>query len=127
MQRKWFNSMMFNRGLEYRCGLSKSIDSFGLIENNGVNEDPSSLTDMDNNIDSWKNNSENSSYSHVDSLADVSNIDNLLSHKKISVRDSNSNIYDIYYAYDTNDTNITKYKWTNNINRCIESYLHSQI
>nr|AXY95782.1 acetyl-CoA carboxylase beta subunit [Pisum sativum subsp. elatius] len=82
---------------------------------------------MDNNIDSWKNNSENSSYSHADSLADVSNIDNLLSHKIFSIRDSNSNIYDIYYAYDTNDTNITKYKWTNNINRCIESYLRSQI
>nr|UZU68901.1 acetyl-CoA carboxylase beta subunit [Pisum sativum subsp. elatius] len=119
--------MIFNRGLEYRCGLSKSIDSFGPIENNGVNEDPSSLTDMDNNIDSWKNNSENSSYSHADSLADVSNIDNLLSHKMFSIRDSNSNIYDIDYAYDTNDTNITKYKWTNNINRCIESYLRSQI
>ncbi|XP_050875015.1 acetyl-coenzyme A carboxylase carboxyl transferase subunit beta, chloroplastic-like [Lathyrus oleraceus] len=95
--------MIFNRGLEYRCGLSKSIDSFGPIGNN-VNEDPSSLTDMDNNIDNWKNNSENSCYSHADSLADVTNIDNLLSHKKNSIRDSNSNIYDIYYAYDTNDT-----------------------
>lgn len=57
-----------------------------------INEDPSSLTDMDNNIDSWKNNSENSSYSHADSFADVSNIDNLLSHKFFSIRDSNSNI-----------------------------------
>ncbi|XP_050915266.1 acetyl-coenzyme A carboxylase carboxyl transferase subunit beta, chloroplastic-like [Lathyrus oleraceus] len=89
--------MIFNRGLEYKCGLSKLIDSFGPIENNGVNEDPSSLIDMDNNIDSWKNN-------------------------RIVIA-----IYDIYYAYDTNDTNITKYKWTNNINRCIESYLRSQI
>nr|QTC07555.1 acetyl-CoA carboxylase beta subunit [Pisum fulvum] len=66
---------------------------------------------MDNNIDSWKNNSENSSYSHADYLADVSNIDNLLSDKFFSIRNtntnSNSNIYDIYYAYDTNDTNDT--------------------
>src|SRR4030042_458966 len=66
MEKWWFNSMLFNRGLEYRCGLSKSIDSFGPIENNSVNEDPSILTDMDNNIQNWKNNSENSSYSHGD-------------------------------------------------------------
>jgi hypothetical protein len=33
---KWrFNSMLFNRGLEYRCGVS---------------EDPSVITDMDDNI-----------------------------------------------------------------------------
>ncbi|AES71498.1 acetyl-coA carboxylase carboxyltransferase beta subunit [Medicago truncatula] len=50
MEKWWFNSMMFNRGLEYRCGLSKSIDTFGPIENNSVNEDTSILTDMDNTI-----------------------------------------------------------------------------
>ncbi|CAI8583028.1 unnamed protein product [Vicia faba] len=44
--------LLFNRDLEYRCGLSKSLDSFDPIEdsfypieNNGVNEDPSILTD----------------------------------------------------------------------------------
>nr|YP_009141483.1 acetyl-CoA carboxylase carboxyltransferase beta subunit [Lathyrus tingitanus]AIL56009.1 acetyl-CoA carboxylase carboxyltransferase beta subunit [Lathyrus tingitanus] len=119
METKWFNSMLFNRGLEYRCGLSKSLDSFGPIENNGVDEDPSSLTDMDNNIHSWKNNSENSSYSNGNYLADVSNIDNFLSHQIFAINDSNS--YDIYYAYDT------KSNWTYNMNRCIESYLRSQI
>nr|YP_010566160.1 acetyl-CoA carboxylase carboxyltransferase beta subunit [Medicago granadensis]UZC30916.1 acetyl-CoA carboxylase carboxyltransferase beta subunit [Medicago granadensis] len=65
MEKRWFNSMMFkmfNRDLECRCGLSKSIDSFGPIENNSVNEDPSILNDMDNTIHSSKNNNENSTY-----------------------------------------------------------------
>nr|YP_009656455.1 acetyl-CoA carboxylase beta subunit [Medicago suffruticosa]QCO73256.1 acetyl-CoA carboxylase beta subunit [Medicago suffruticosa] len=98
MEKWWFNSMMFNRGLEYRCGLSKSIDSFGPIENNSVNEDPSILTDMDNTIHNWKNNSENSSYSHGDYLVDVRNIRNFISDKTFLVRDSNRNSYSIYFA-----------------------------
>ncbi|CAI8615770.1 unnamed protein product [Vicia faba] len=105
MERKWFNSMLFNRDLEYRCGLSKSIDSFDPIENNGVNEDPSILTDdpsiltdMDNDIHSWKNNSENDSYNHGDYLVDASNIQNFLSDKTFLVRDSNRNSYSIDFA-----------------------------
>ncbi|KAL5067342.1 hypothetical protein RYX36_018229 [Vicia faba] len=98
MERKWFNSMLFNRDLEYRCDLSKSIDSFDPIENNGVNEDPSILTDMDNDIHSWKNNSENDSYNHGDYLVDVSNIQNFLSDKTFLVRDSNRNSYSIDFA-----------------------------
>lgn len=100
METKWFNSMLFNRGLEYRCGLSKSIDSFGPIENNGANEDPSILTDMDNNnkIDSWKNNSENSSSSHADYLVDVSNIQNSLSKKSLLVSDNNRKNYSISFS-----------------------------
>jgi len=50
MEKWWFDSMLFNRGLEYRCGLSKPINSFGPIKNNSVNEDPSIITDMDNSI-----------------------------------------------------------------------------
>ncbi|CAI8604948.1 unnamed protein product [Vicia faba] len=105
MERKWFNSMLFNRDLEYRCGLSKSIDSFYHIENNGVNEDPSILTDdpsiltdIDNDIHSWKNNSENDSYSHGDYLVDVSNIQNFLSDKTFLVTDSNRNSYSIDFS-----------------------------
>jgi acetyl-CoA carboxylase carboxyl transferase beta subunit len=114
MEKWWFNSMMFNRGLEYRCGLSKSIDSFGPIENNSVNEDPSILTDMDNTI-----------HSDYDYLVDVRvgktivrilviamNIRNFLSDKTFLVRDSNS--YSIY-------------NWNNIINSCIEGYLRSEI
>nr|UZC30992.1 acetyl-CoA carboxylase carboxyltransferase beta subunit [Medicago coronata]UZC31068.1 acetyl-CoA carboxylase carboxyltransferase beta subunit [Medicago coronata] len=150
MEKWWFNSMMFNRGLEYRCGLSKSIDSFGPIENNSVNEDPSILTDMDNTSHNCKNNSENSSYSHGDYLVDVRNIRNFLSDKTFLVRGSNRNSYSysIYFGIenqileidknhsfltepesfnDHNDRYDTKYNWINLINRCIESYLRSEI
>nr|UZA65517.1 acetyl-CoA carboxylase subunit beta [Medicago sativa subsp. falcata] len=105
MEKWWFNSMMFNRGLEYRCGLSKSIDSFGPIENNSVNEDPSILTDMDNTIHS-------DYYYLVRILVLGMNIRNLLSDKTFLVRDSNS-----YYIYN----------WKNIINSCIEGYLRSEI
>jgi len=98
MKKWWFNSMMFNRGLEYRCGLSKSIDNFGPIKNNSVNEDPSILTDMDNTIHNWKNNSENSSYNHGDYLVDVRNIQNFLYDKTFLVRGSNRNSYSIYFT-----------------------------
>nr|YP_009138568.1 acetyl-CoA carboxylase carboxyltransferase beta subunit [Lathyrus japonicus]AIK20762.1 acetyl-CoA carboxylase carboxyltransferase beta subunit [Lathyrus japonicus] len=125
MERKGFNSMLFNRNLEYRCGLSKPMDSFGPIENNGVNEDPSSLvnedpsslTDIDNSIHRWKNNSENCSYNHGDYLADPYD-------KTFAVWDSHSNTYDIYAAFYYTYTNDDD--WTNTMNRCIESYL-SQI
>nr|YP_009437901.1 acetyl-CoA carboxylase carboxyltransferase beta subunit [Tibetia liangshanensis]ATG33764.1 acetyl-CoA carboxylase carboxyltransferase beta subunit [Tibetia liangshanensis] len=62
MEKRWFNSMLFNRKLEYRCGLSKSINSFGPSENSenrDVSEDTPILTDLDKSIRSW--NSENSS------------------------------------------------------------------
>nr|YP_010965054.1 acetyl-CoA carboxylase carboxyltransferase beta subunit [Vicia tibetica]WNM89958.1 acetyl-CoA carboxylase carboxyltransferase beta subunit [Vicia tibetica] len=87
--------MRFNRGLEYRCGLSQSIDTLG--ENNGENEDPSIFTDMDNNIQSSTNNSENSSYSHDYFLVDDNNIQSCLSEKTLFVSDSDRNSYSISY------------------------------
>ena len=139
MEKGWFNSMLFNRGLEYRCGLSKSIDNFGPIENNSVNEDPSDM--------------------HGDR-----NIQNFLSGKTYLIRDNNRNSYSIYFAmeniilpiennnsflnepesffssyknysylengYKSNNHNSmydTKSNWNNNINSCIESFLRSQI
>nr|YP_009767273.1 acetyl-CoA carboxylase beta subunit [Diptychandra aurantiaca]QIS97891.1 acetyl-CoA carboxylase beta subunit [Diptychandra aurantiaca] len=94
MEKWWFNSMLFNRELEYRCGLSKSMDSFGPIENTSVSEDPI-LTDMDKNIQSWSD-SDNSSYSNVDYLVGVGNIRNLISDDTFLVRDSNRDSYSIY-------------------------------
>nr|YP_009769847.1 acetyl-CoA carboxylase carboxyltransferase beta subunit [Labichea lanceolata]QIT00549.1 acetyl-CoA carboxylase carboxyltransferase beta subunit [Labichea lanceolata] len=94
MEKWWFNSMLFIRGLEYRCGLSKSMDSFGPIENTSVSEDPI-LTDMDKNIHSWSE-SDNSSYSNVDYLVGAGNIRNFLSDDTFLVRDSNRDSYSIY-------------------------------
>nr|QVX30501.1 acetyl-CoA carboxylase carboxyltransferase beta subunit [Myroxylon balsamum] len=93
MEKWWFNSMLLNRGLEYRCGLSKSMDSFGPIENTSVSEAPI-ITDRDKNIHNWGD-SDNSSYSNVDYLVSVRNIRNFLSDETFLVRDSNRNSYSI--------------------------------
>nr|YP_009770095.1 acetyl-CoA carboxylase beta subunit [Cassia brewsteri]QIT00797.1 acetyl-CoA carboxylase beta subunit [Cassia brewsteri] len=95
MEKGWFNSMLFNRELEYGCGLSKSMDSFGPIENTSVSEDPI-LTDMDKNIQSWSD-SDNSSYSNVDYLVGVGNIRNFISDDTFLVKDSNRDSYSIYF------------------------------
>lgn len=50
MEKWWFNSMLFNRKLEYRCELSKSMDSLGPIENTSLREDPKILTDIEKKI-----------------------------------------------------------------------------
>ncbi|XP_029152718.1 acetyl-coenzyme A carboxylase carboxyl transferase subunit beta, chloroplastic-like [Arachis hypogaea] len=93
----WFNSMLFYRQLEYRCGLSNSMDSFGPVENTSASEDPI-LIDMEKDFPSW-NDSDNSSYSNVDYLVGVRNIRNFLSDKILLVRDNNSqrNRYSIYF------------------------------
>ncbi|CAI8602251.1 unnamed protein product [Vicia faba] len=130
MERKWFNLMLFNRDLEYRCGLSNSIDSFDPIENNGVNEDPSILTDdpsiltdMDNDIHSWKNNSENDSYRHGDYLVDLhfddsdnynANISDLNSY--ISDDTNDSDLYQIENYNDTNDSDLYQIENSNGTN-----------
>nr|BDI24292.1 acetyl-CoA carboxylase carboxyltransferase beta subunit [Abrus pulchellus subsp. mollis] len=141
---KW---MLFNRELEYRCGLSKSIESFGPIENTSVNND-----------------SDNPSYSFFKNLVGVRNIQNFLSDKTFLVRDSKRNCYSIYFDMEKKILEIdndhfflsesesffssynnssylkngsksdddhymydTKFSWNNNINSCINSYLRSQI
>nr|QWY86945.1 acetyl-CoA carboxylase beta subunit [Millettia laurentii] len=96
MEKWWFNSMLFNRELEYRCGLSKSMDSFGPIENTSVSEDLKILTDMDKKIYSW-NDSDNSSYNYFNYFVDVRNIGNFLSDKTFLVRDNKRNSYSIYF------------------------------
>nr|YP_009764555.1 acetyl-CoA carboxylase carboxyltransferase beta subunit [Amorpha fruticosa]QIS94832.1 acetyl-CoA carboxylase carboxyltransferase beta subunit [Amorpha fruticosa]QVX28290.1 acetyl-CoA carboxylase carboxyltransferase beta subunit [Amorpha roemeriana] len=97
MQKCWLNPMLFNRELEYGCELSKSMDSFGPIENTSISEDKI-LTDMNKNIHSW-NDSDNSSYSNVDYLVGVRNIRNFLSDsdKTFLVKDSKKNSYSIYF------------------------------
>lgn len=47
MEKWWFNSMLLNRKLEYRCELSKSMESLGPIENTSLSEEPKILTDID--------------------------------------------------------------------------------
>nr|YP_009766014.1 acetyl-CoA carboxylase beta subunit [Amherstia nobilis]QIS96374.1 acetyl-CoA carboxylase beta subunit [Amherstia nobilis]QVX31005.1 acetyl-CoA carboxylase carboxyltransferase beta subunit [Amherstia nobilis] len=98
MEKWWFNSMLFNRELEYGCGLTKSMYSFDPIENEniGVSEEDPIITDMDKNIHGWSD-SDNSSYSNVDYLVGVSDIRSLISDETFLVRDSNRDSYSIYF------------------------------
>nr|UDY69387.1 acetyl-CoA carboxylase beta subunit [Melicope vitiflora] len=93
MKKRWFNSML-SKGkgeLEYRCGLSKSMDSFGPIKNTSVSED-SIRNDKDKNIHS-SSDSDCSSYSN---LAGVRDIRNFISDDTFFVKDSNRDSYSIY-------------------------------
>nr|UDY68957.1 acetyl-CoA carboxylase beta subunit [Melicope lucida]UDY69215.1 acetyl-CoA carboxylase beta subunit [Melicope tahitensis] len=94
MKKRWFNSML-SKGkgeLEYRCGLSKSTDSFGPIKNTSVSED-SIRNDKDKNIHS-SSDSDCSSYSN---LAGVRDIRNFISDDTFFVKDSNMDSYSIYF------------------------------
>nr|YP_010600539.1 acetyl-CoA carboxylase carboxyltransferase beta subunit [Aralia elata]WAL06721.1 acetyl-CoA carboxylase carboxyltransferase beta subunit [Aralia elata] len=95
MERWWFNSILFKKGFEHRCGLSKSTGSLGPIENTSESEDPN-INDMKKNIHSWGGR-DNSNYSNVDHLFGVKDIRNFISDETFLVRDSNGNSYSIYF------------------------------
>nr|YP_010698009.1 acetyl-CoA carboxylase carboxyltransferase beta subunit [Rhodoleia parvipetala]WCF76970.1 acetyl-CoA carboxylase carboxyltransferase beta subunit [Rhodoleia parvipetala] len=95
MEKRWFNLMLFNEELEYRCGLSKSMDSLGPIENTSGSEDPVT-TDTDKKIPRWGD-SDSSSYSNVDHLFGVRDIRNFISDDTFLVRNSNGDSYSIYF------------------------------
>nr|YP_010224831.1 acetyl-CoA carboxylase carboxyltransferase beta subunit [Prunus fujianensis]UDD71902.1 acetyl-CoA carboxylase carboxyltransferase beta subunit [Prunus fujianensis]UDD72157.1 acetyl-CoA carboxylase carboxyltransferase beta subunit [Prunus fujianensis] len=91
---KWrFHSMLFNGELEYRCRLSKSMDSLGPFENTSVSEDPI-INDMDKDI---LNCNDKSNYSNVDHLVSDRYIRNFISADTFFVRDSNRDSYSIYF------------------------------
>nr|BDB16027.1 acetyl-CoA carboxylase beta subunit [Onobrychis gaubae] len=142
MEKQWFNSILFNRELEYRCGLSKSLDGFGPIENTGVSEDLPILTDGVRNIRNFipdkktflVRDSKRKSYSIYfaieNNILEIDNDHSFLNEPESFFSISNNSSYlkngsksnnNDHYMYDT------KSNWNNNINSCIESYLRSQI
>nr|YP_010581079.1 acetyl-CoA carboxylase carboxyltransferase beta subunit [Heliamphora minor]UZT27400.1 acetyl-CoA carboxylase carboxyltransferase beta subunit [Heliamphora minor] len=93
---KWrFNSMLSKKELEHRCGLSKSMDSLGPIENTSKSKDPN-RNDRDKNIPSWSD-SDSLNYSNVEHLFGVKDIRNFISDNTFLVRDSNGDSYSIYF------------------------------
>ncbi|KAK6228867.1 hypothetical protein QUC31_002639 [Theobroma cacao] len=94
MEKSWFNLILSKGELEYRCGLSKSMDSLGPIENTSVSEDPV-RNDTDKNIHGWSDCS--SYYSKVDHLVGVKDIRNFISDDTFLIRDSNQDSYSIYF------------------------------
>nr|YP_010756672.1 acetyl-CoA carboxylase carboxyltransferase beta [Melochia pyramidata]UNV38390.1 acetyl-CoA carboxylase carboxyltransferase beta [Melochia pyramidata] len=94
MEKSWFNLILSKGELEYRCGLSKSMDSLGPIENTSVSEDPV-RNDTDKNIHGWNDSS--SYYGKVDHLVGVKDIWNFISDDTFLIRDSNQDSYSIYF------------------------------
>nr|UAV87633.1 AccD [Zanthoxylum stipitatum] len=92
MKKRWFNSIKGKEELEYRCGLSKSMDSLGPIQNTSVSEDPI-RNDKDKNIHS-SSDSDCSSYSN---LAGVRDIRDFIWDDTFFVKDSNRYSYSIYF------------------------------
>nr|YP_009862376.1 acetyl-CoA carboxylase carboxyltransferase beta subunit [Aglaia odorata]QKD75497.1 acetyl-CoA carboxylase carboxyltransferase beta subunit [Aglaia odorata]WOW95881.1 acetyl-CoA carboxylase beta subunit [Aglaia odorata] len=96
--KKWrFNSML-SKGkgeLEYRCGLSKSMDSLGPIKNTSVSEDRV-INDKDKNTPSWSD-SDSSSSSNVDHFVGLRDIRNFIADDTFFVKDSTRDSYSIYF------------------------------
>lgn len=95
MEKWWFNSMLSNEELEHRCGLSKSTDSLGPIENTSGSEN-TSINDTDKNIHNWSD-SNSYIYSNVDHLFGVRDIRDFISDETFLVKDSNGDSYSIYF------------------------------
>nr|QUG56681.1 acetyl-CoA carboxylase subunit beta [Tetrastigma hemsleyanum] len=109
MEKWWFNSMLPNEKLEYRCGLSKSMYSPDPSENTSGSEDQV-INNTDKNINNWSKNINNtdkninnwsqiksSNYSNVDHLFGVRDIRNFISDETFLVRDRNGVSYFIYF------------------------------
>nr|YP_010342335.1 AccD [Euphorbia humifusa]YP_010362555.1 acetyl-CoA carboxylase carboxyltransferase beta subunit [Euphorbia thymifolia]UNS16345.1 acetyl-CoA carboxylase carboxyltransferase beta subunit [Euphorbia thymifolia]UOA65213.1 AccD [Euphorbia humifusa]WEH01104.1 acetyl-CoA carboxylase carboxyltransferase beta subunit [Euphorbia thymifolia] len=95
MEKWWFNSILSNVELRYRCSLSKSMDSFSPFENTNLSEDLI-LNDTDKHTHSWSN-SDNSSSSNVDHLVGFRDIFNFSVDDTFLVKDSNKDSYSIYF------------------------------
>nr|YP_010014232.1 AccD [Thulinella chrysantha]QOI12739.1 AccD [Thulinella chrysantha] len=94
MEKSWFN-LMFSKGeLEYRCELSKSMDSFAPIEKTTLSQDRV-IYDTGKNLYGWVQRS--SYYNNVDLLVSSKDIRNFISDETFFVRDSNRNSYSIYF------------------------------
>nr|YP_010319946.1 acetyl-CoA carboxylase beta subunit [Parnassia qinghaiensis]UJJ82640.1 acetyl-CoA carboxylase beta subunit [Parnassia qinghaiensis] len=93
MEKRWFNSMLSRRKLEYRCGLSKLRNSLGPIENVSVRKD-CSLNGRDKNIPSWSD-ADSSNYSNRD--RGVESIRNFSADNTFLIRNSNRDCYSIYF------------------------------
>nr|YP_010958597.1 acetyl-CoA carboxylase subunit beta [Euphorbia adenochlora]WNA17653.1 acetyl-CoA carboxylase subunit beta [Euphorbia adenochlora] len=124
MEKWWFNSILSNVELGYRCRLSKSMDSFSPFENTSISEDPI-LNDPDKHTPSWSN-SDNSSSSNVDHLVGVRDIWNFSVDGTFLVKDSNRDSYSIYFDIENKVLEIeTDYSFLDELESSFYSYWNS--
>nr|QXO04382.1 acetyl-CoA carboxylase subunit beta [Goodyera yangmeishanensis] len=95
MKKCWFNSMLSNKKLEHRYGLSKSMDSLDALGHTGGSEEPF-LNDAEKKIPSWDSSSF-SNINYLNSLFDSRNIWSLISDDTFLVRNSNGDSYSFYF------------------------------
>nr|YP_009485803.1 acetyl-CoA carboxylase beta subunit [Talinum paniculatum]AVZ66372.1 acetyl-CoA carboxylase beta subunit [Talinum paniculatum] len=124
MKKWWFNSMWSKKELEHSCGLSKSTESLGPIENTSIGEDQS-INDTEKNIQSWRNN-DSSSCSNVDHLFRVTDIRNFISDDTFLLRDSKGNSYSIYFDIENQIFEIDKgHSFLSELQSSFSNYLNS--
>src|ERR1044072_2503687 len=123
----------------HRCGLSKSIHSFDpadpadpaeladLIENNGIkNEDPSIFTEMENDVHSWTNTTENK-------ILSIHNNHSFFTEPANELENFPESVFATYQNYryysDVSQNNHPNYiddiqsNWNNTLNSWIDSFL----
>ncbi|KAI3795359.1 hypothetical protein L1987_38011 [Smallanthus sonchifolius] len=84
---------MLFKEFEHRCRISKSTSSLGPIENANESKDPN-INDTDKNIQSWGG---HDNYNNVDLFFGIKDIPNFISGDTFLVKDSNGDIYSIYF------------------------------
>nr|YP_009757786.1 acetyl-CoA carboxylase beta subunit [Lankesterella ceracifolia]QIM61181.1 acetyl-CoA carboxylase beta subunit [Lankesterella ceracifolia] len=104
MEKCWFNSMLSNKKLEHRCGLSKSMDSFDALGHTDGSEEPI-LNDTEKNITSLDS-SNLSKNNYLNYLFDSSNIWSLISDDTFLVRNSNGDSYSVYFDIENQNFDI---------------------
>nr|YP_009566485.1 acetyl-CoA carboxylase carboxyltransferase beta subunit [Palmorchis pabstii]QBB10074.1 acetyl-CoA carboxylase carboxyltransferase beta subunit [Palmorchis pabstii] len=92
MEKCWFNSMLSNKKLEHRCGLSDSLDALG---HTSGSEEPI-LNDAEKKIPSWGSYSF-SNINYLNYLFDSRNIWSLISDDTLLVINSNGDNYSVYF------------------------------
>nr|QKV48027.1 acetyl-CoA carboxylase carboxyltransferase beta subunit [Tipularia josephi] len=148
MKKCWFDSMLSNKKLQHRCGLSKLMDSLDALGHTSESEE-TILNDAEKKIPSWDSSSF-SNINYINYLFDNRNIWSLISDHTFLVRNSNGDTYSVYFdienqifdidnaSYLNSGSNSNNYyyyssvydtqsNWNNHINSCIDSYLHFEI
>nr|WRY71797.1 acetyl-CoA carboxylase carboxyltransferase beta [Luisia trichorrhiza] len=157
MKKYWFNSMLSNKKLEHKCGLSKSMDSLDALGHTSGSEE-TIRKDANKKIPSWDSYSF-SNIHYLNFLFDSRNLWSLISDQTFLVRNSNGDTYSVYFDIENQIFNIdnassflselpsylnsgsnssnyyyyyysmydTQSNWNNHINSCIDSYLCFEI
>nr|WSP01913.1 acetyl-coenzyme A carboxylase carboxyl transferase subunit beta [Pomatocalpa diffusum] len=157
MKKYWFNSMLSNKKLEHKCGLSKSMDSLDALGHTSGSKE-TLRKDTDKKIPSWDSYSF-SNIHYLNYLFDSRNLWSLISDHTFLIRNSNGDTYSVYFdiknkifdidnassflselpSYLNSGSNSSNYyyyyysmydtqsNWNNHINSCIDSYLRFEI